>query len=694
MVRPEKRSFYQGLRFKLLLVSLTLLTIPWAGYRYITEIEIFLRNAQEEVLLGRAEMVANILTPQIKVFLLNSNRPDGKPLSNVLYVHPLDQPIQLDGYPEEWYPLLAQGRVFRASESNPQAAAFDLLIGHRNDSLYLLVLVKDVTPIYARSDRDPASGDHLLLALPGSEGKTRQYSIGTQAPGWVMARTLATSLPAPSIRGEWQETKWGYTIELRLPLKLAEGALSLALVDKDSVGQHEISGIAATSGLQRTESLSRLLIPSPEVNQLLHQMGQPNTRIRILNRQRLVIAQNGRLDLNPQHRTNGIVSSLLSLILPLEQEDFHDKRENLGRLDGPEIRTALNGRSASYRYQIRDNDIAILSAAYPIIDNDQISGAVMIEQTTHEMLAIQHGALVKLAKISLVLFLLTGISLLFFASRLTGRIRRLSQTIDTTVSGDGRISRELSSDAREDEIGDLERSFASVMQRLREYNSYLEAMASRLAHEFRTPLVMVKSSLENLEQDDDPATRARYLARASEGTERLANILDRMREATRLEQALQMAEQERVNLSELVEAVSDNYISTYPATRFECRVPDQAVNTLAAPELIVQALDKLVSNAVDFHTKGTPIVIELGLIDRAMCQLKVSNQGPKLPAAMELQLFDSMVSVRGASEGQPHLGLGLYLVRLITEFHLGVAKARNTAEGVSVSIELPLHQTG
>lgn len=694
MNSPPKRPFYQGLRFKLLLVSLTLLTIPWAGYRYIAEIEIFLRAAQEEVLLGRAEMMANILPPQARTFLINSNRPDGELLSNVLYVHPLDQPVQLDGYPEEWRPLLDQSRHFQASESNPEAATFDLLIGSWNDSLYLLVLVKDAHPIYARSDRDPTSGDHLLLALPRSEGKTRQYSIGTQAPGWVMAHTLETSAPTPGIRGEWQETEWGYTIELRLPLKLAEGALSLALVDKDFVGQQKISGIAATSGLQRTENLSRLLIPSPEVNQLLHQIGQPNIRIRIINRQRLLIAQHGMLDLNAQRQSSGIVNSLLSLLLPLEQEGFHDKRENLGRLDGPEIRTALNGRPASYRYQTRDNNIAILSAAYPIMSNNAISGAVMIEQTTHEMLAIQQSALVKLAKISLVLFLLTGISLLFFASRLTSRIRRLSQKIDTTVSGDGRISRELSSDAREDEIGDLERSFASVMQRLREYNSYLEAMASRLAHEFRTPLVMVKSSLENLEQDDDPATRARYLARASEGTERLANILDRMREATRLEQALQMAEQERVNLTELVEAVSDNYTSTYPATRFECRVPDRAVYALAAPELIVQALDKLLSNAVDFHTKGTPIVIELGLIDRVMCQLKVSNQGPRLPVAMEQQLFDSMVSMRDASDGQPHLGLGLYLVRLIAEFHLGAAKAKNTADGVSVSIELPLHQTG
>ena len=49
-----------------------------------------------------------------------------------------------------------------------------------------------------------------------------------------------------------------------------------------------------------------------------------------------------------------------------------------------------------------------------------------------------------------------------------------------------------------DEIGDLSRSFSSVLARLSEYASYQENMASRLSHELRTPLAVVRSSLDNL----------------------------------------------------------------------------------------------------------------------------------------------------------------------------------------------------
>ena len=49
------------------------------------------------------------------------------------------------------------------------------------------------------------------------------------------------------------------------------------------------------------------------------------------------------------------------------------------------------------------------------------------------------------------------------------------------------------------------------------------------------------------------------------------------------------------------------------------------------------------------------------------------------------KLFDSMVSVRPSSgNGEPHLGLGLYIVRLIAEFHGGRAEALDREDGSGV----------
>ena len=69
------------------------------------------------------------------------------------------------------------------------------------------------------------------------------------------------------------------------------------------------------------------------------------------------------------------------------------------------------------------------------------------------------------------------------------------------------------------------------------------------------------------------------------------------------------------------------------------------------------------------------------------------NDGPLLPASMQGRLFESMVSIRpAASSDDPHLGVGLYIVRMIAQFHGGIASAQNKADdsGVVITIELPV----
>jgi two-component system, OmpR family, sensor histidine kinase ChvG len=96
-----------------------------------------------------------------------------------------------------------------------------------------------------------------------------------------------------------------------------------------------------------------------------------------------------------------------------------------------------------------------------------------------------------------------------------------------------------------------------------------------------------------------------------------------------------------------------------------------------APDLLAQMLDKLVENAVDFATLGTAVRVLLSCADERV-SLRVENEGRALPEALRGSSFDSMQSLRSApSAGVPHLGLGLYIARLIAEFHGGALRAEN-----------------
>ena len=75
-------------------------------------------------------------------------------------------------------------------------------------------------------------------------------------------------------------------------------------------------------------------------------------------------------------------------------------------------------------------------------------------------------------------------------------------------------------------------------------------------------------------------------------------------------------------------------------------------------------------------------------------ELTVSNDGPALPSEIADRLFDPMVS-SGRDARQTHLGLGLYIVRLVAEFHKGTVAARNRrgGTGVELVVTLPMIST-
>jgi len=99
-----------------------------------------------------------------------------------------------------------------------------------------------------------------------------------------------------------------------------------------------------------------------------------------------------------------------------------------------------------------------------------------------------------------------------------------------------------------------------------------------------------------------------------------------------------------------------------------------------------------VENAVDFSPAGEPVRISLEEAG-GDALLTVANKGPALPAAMRGRLFDSMISMRETrTAGTPHLGIGLYVARLIAEFHGGSIAADDlpSGDGVVLSVRFAL----
>jgi dedicated sortase system histidine kinase len=463
--------------------------------------------------------------------------------------------------------------------------------------------------------------------------------------------------------------------------------------DREGEERRRIIAIFAAADTDAAASLGTAYAPSDEIERLLGIMGRSGTRLWVIDGRSRVRGLSGSLkDDTPRRASTSWLRRMVSTIVPTP----HVQRGDETRPVRGQIDQALIGLSSAVWRGTRDPEVAILSAAQPIFAGDDIVGAVVVEETTGAIQLLKQSALENLLAATIAVVGGALAILLFFASRLASRIRKLHAQAESAIDSQGRVKGTVDPSSARDEIGDLSRTMSAVLGRLRDYNAYLESMAGRLSHELRTPVAVVRSSLDNLKQQPlAPGARV-YVERAGEGVERLARLISRLSEATRLERMLESAEVERFDLSAVIAGCVEGYRAAYPLRRFELSRPEAPVAMEGVPDAFAQLLDKLVENASDFAPPEGSIRIFLAA-DGRFARLAVENSGPPLAEETLGRLFDSMVTLRepdrtrGGAEGA-HLGLGLYIVRLIAEFHGGRVRASNLADaaGVRFEVELPL----
>jgi len=713
MSKDVNKIYRISIRSKLLLVSAVLFTVPWIGVQYIQDMENFLRISQEESLLGKAQIVAAVLQGQAEIFKSRThtgvdNEAAKKTPENLshLYVRPLKRAIQLDGYLDDWLDFDEKSKLIKSE--NSASIQYRYYLASYRKYLYMILKVKDDKVVYRKANSLSLNkNDHIIINLRNKEGQLKNYIIATQSPGWVNAHRMEFRhdewqgvAPELRIKGEWQETVDGYNVEVRLPLALIGDDFSFFVADVDDAKKGGINSVLGESEVAGEPGT--IVIPSLKVEEMLRRINRPASRTWVVDQNYRVLAVAG--DIRTEDKAleevsdNGVstISKLVSifyhLLLKQPTHNFKDELSSVSYLRGKVVTSALEGIAATSWRDTPDKQVKILTASYPVMVNGKSVGAIAIEETSNSILILQNRAMEILINLTALTFLITVVVLLSFATRLSVRIRRLRDETERAITSEGKIEKSFKLTRSSDEIGDLTRSFTEMLSRLAEYNRYLETMAGKLSHELRTPVTVARSSLENLQTAKTDEARETYIRRASEGMGRLSDILTRMSEATRLEQTLQSETLQNVDLSELIENCIAGYRIAYPDVEFKFEHKSDTHGEISAvPELLAQMLDKLVSNAVDFHVESTAVELRLKELKNVV-QLSVINLGDVLPESMRENLFESMVSVRNKRGDRPHLGLGLYIVRMIVEFHQGSVRALNLDDesGVEILIELPL----
>jgi signal transduction histidine kinase len=709
-----------SLRLKLLALGLATLVLPWAGCRYAREMESALREGEQNSLQAVSQTIAASLQGRTDLLYREAPpapqasadaqggaaaEPSGaagtadtataasptRPSSPAIPASPPDaadgaggatappaphqvlkpgaydlRPLTLsaapliDGYPDDWPREPDAWAIFRKDQRH----WFRILTGVYERMLYALLEVHDEHPLYdspGSNILDPATfGDRVWIGWADAGGEQHEAFLAATGPGTLTARRIESgeygqqSAPIePRIRAAWQPTADGYRVEMRVPLSLVGSGFGVLVDDRDVRGGRPVSyGTLRSDDLH---TLGRLLVAAPELTSYLAQFTQPGLKLAVTTPDGHVLA---RTDALAQSAPLGAEAPLLARLYR--------------------------------RFVDRPGERRLIESDAPIYDRDhqEVIGRLEVAQTADPWIRLRDQALTRMLNFTLSTSIVAVSVMFAFAAWLALRLARLRQASESALSGSGLVTSFPETEVR-DELGAVARSFSTLLARLNEYTSYLRTLAGKLAHEIRTPLTIVRSSLDNLEAEQVPEAARTYLARARQGSERLNAILHAMGAASRVEEAIGNAERVSFDLVPLLSSAVAAYRGAFSARAFTTQLPEGSVTVSGAPDLIMQLLDKLIDNAVDFSPPGATIAVRLRTEPEAAV-LEVENPGGPLPPHVEGRLFESLWQSRPDGDSRPHFGLGLYIVRLIAEFHGGEASAVNLPDSAGVLFSVRL----
>ncbi len=685
--RAGRLPLVPGLRMALVLAMLPVLLLPVLGLWFVGEMAQITRNERRETLNAAARNYAAALSERGD--LLGDGAagrvlpPDTAPLALEVLAR-----AEVDGRADEWIGAARYGLSTRAASDAPVSTlSVQVAVARSQEQtaqLFLLVEVGDER--YVAPDQDPVNG---------------QPRAGDQLE--ILAGPTPDALVP--IEGRIHAGGHGWDVEAALPVQSRFLRITASDVDYQASRRLEATArsplFALTSPALANDGAQGLRAAELEArwSAALRGFDQAGLRVSVHDAQGSLLARLGELNLRQPER-QGWLASLAGRLLTFAvglSGDFNAVDQNLSPLSA-----ALTGLPLQQSLRVvagAGSAFWLTTSAHPIWFDARVAGALVLEQGNGSDLAASEEALQWLALLAAAAIVVTALALFALTGLTTRRITRLRDAADAAIDPRGRVVAAIPRFGWQDEVGSLALGYNRVLDRLREHQHYLANLRARLVHELRTPIMVVRSSLENLvEGEHDGGRRDAFVERALGGTVRLERIVASMSEAASLESMLADSQLEQVDLvgmmGGLVQAYDAVYAKSPGPPRFMLESPPSPVHAMVVPETIAQAIDKLVANAVDFATPGSAIVLELanprdgrresGDAARTLA-IAVRNQGRALPDQMSESLFESMVSVRepGARD-QSHLGLGLYLVRLIAEFHGGHAFAENVEGGVRV----------
>lgn len=283
----------------------------------------------------------------------------------------------------------------------------------------------------------------------------------------------------------------------------------------------------------------------------------------------------------------------------------------------------------------------------------------------------EHNHAAGIGRFLSMLFLLIGVIAVgcyWLARRITRRLEALRTGVEIFGSGDLSYRAKIQG---KDEVAELAKSFNQAAIRIDALIKQQKRFLASASHELRSPLTRLRMALELLternqsSQDNLDSVRKNATIDIQELDELIGDLLL----AARLEEATVTKDFEVFNLQQMI---------IEEGSRFNAEITSQPIQFCGNKRMLKRLLRNLLENAQRYG-KGAPIQIKLDPqpadSDNQTISIIVADRGPGIPTTEQARIFEPFYRPLNHSEGEHGgVGLGLYLVRQIAEYHNGTVR--------------------
>ena len=277
---------------------------------------------------------------------------------------------------------------------------------------------------------------------------------------------------------------------------------------------------------------------------------------------------------------------------------------------------------------------------------------------------------------------------IILARRATIPVRRLTAAANARARGESwqRVAYES-----EDEFGQMAVSFNSMADRLEEQEALRRTFAVDIAHELRTPLMVLRSQLEAM-QDGVMGLDGASLASLHEevlGLTRLVADLEVLASAAAAKFTL---DKRPIDLRDEVSRTLGDFAVLYADRQLGVTLPPSPVVVNGDAGRIGQVLGNLLLNALKFTPSGGRVQVTLE-VQGSLATIAVADSGPGIPQEEMAFVFDRFFRGRRTRLGGS--GIGLSVVSELMAAHGGrVSVESPEAQGAVFRVIFPIVSVG